>query len=146
MLVLGAVSAQTVVPANPRKFVTRPIGGGTSGGVEVIPREGTTDAKVRYVTHVILSEERSWTSTDGRVLLATLIAFDDLVVEASKGAALPEMPAPPANPTVVRSGKIRLVADRKPVELALERLSQPDRDFVEQIRAARAKKTSAAKP
>jgi len=137
LLTLGAVSAQIVVPASPKKFVTRPIGGSTSGGVDVIPHE--TESKVRYVTHVVLSDERQWTSTDGKPLLAKLIAFDDLVVEAPKGAQ-PDVPAPPANPSVIRNGKIRLVADKKIYELALERLSQPDRDFVEQIRAARAKK------
>ena len=143
---MGAACAQFVVPATPRKFVTRPIGGSTTGGVQVIPHEGTGEAKARYVTHVVLSEERSWTSTDGKVLLAKLIAFDDLVVEAPKGAAQPEIPALPANPTVIRSGKIRLVAEKKIYELALDRLSQPDRDFVEQIRAARAKKPEAVKP
>lgn len=146
MLALGALGAQTVVPANPQKFTTRPIGGGTSGGVEVIPREGAAGAKARYVTHVVLSDDRSWTSVDGKVVSAKLLAFEDLVVEAPKGAAPPSMPAPPANPTVVRGGKIRLLADKKPVELALDRLCQPDRDFVEQIRLARANKPAAVKP
>ena len=146
MLALGVVSAQIVVPASPKKFVPRPIGGNTSGGVDVIPHEGASEAKVRYVTHVILSEDRSWTSTEGKALTAKLIAFEDLVVEAAKGAPQPVMPAPPAIPTVIRGGKIRLVGTQKPFELALDRLSQTDRDFVEQVRVARTKKPETAKP
>ena len=146
LLALGAATAQIVVPASPKKFVTRPIGGNTSGGVDVIPHEVAPEAKVRYVTHMVLSDDRQWTSADGKPLLAKLIAFEDLVAEAPKGAAQPTMPAPPATPTVIRGGKIRLAADKKIYELALDRLSQPDRDFVEQIRTARAKKPDAAKP
>ena len=146
LLAIGAVAAQLVVPATPKKFGTRPIGGSTTGGVQVIPHEGTTAAKIRYVTHVVLSDERSWTSTDGKILLAKLIAFEDLVVEAPKDAAQPAIPAPPASPTVIRSGKIRLAAENKIYELALDRLSQPDRALVEQIRAARAQKPDTAKP
>ena len=146
LLATGAAAAQIVVPATPKKFVTRPIGGNTSGGVEVIPHDAPTEAKARYVTHVVLCDERLWTSADGKPLSAKLIAFEDLVAEAAKGASQPEMPAPPANPTVVRNGKIRLFADKKAYELALDRLSQTDREFVEQIRAAREKKTDAAKP
>ena len=86
------------------------------------------------------------TSTEGKALTAKLIAFEDLVVEAPKGAPQPATPPPPAIPTVIHGGKIRLVGTQKPFELALDRLSQPDRDFVEQVRAARTKKPEVAKP
>lgn len=133
-------SAQVVVPASPKKFVTRPIGGGSTGGVEVLPQGGTESQQVRYTTRVVLAESRPWTSTDGKTLEAKLIAFEDLVVEAPKGAPQPAAPAPPANPTVIRNGKVRLVSNQKPFELALERLSQADREFIERIRLQHAKK------
>jgi hypothetical protein len=62
------------------------------------------------------------------------------MVETPKGAAPSGAPAPPPNPTVVRDGKIRLLANQKTFDLALDRLIQADRDFVEPIRAKHAKK------
>jgi hypothetical protein len=146
LLAVGGVSAQIVVPPMPKKLITRPIGGGTTGGVEVAPHDGATETKVRYTTRIVLSDERQWTSSEGKPLFAKLIAFDDQVVEMPKGAAQAGTLVPPPNPTVVRDGRIRLVANKKTFELALDRLSQADRDFVEQIRAARAKKPDAPKP
>jgi hypothetical protein len=134
----GGVLAQIDIPANPGKFDGRSIGGGTSGGVEVIPKESP---KIRYTTHVILSPSRQWTSSDGKVIEAKLIAFEDLVTDGVQGDAAPEPPAPPKHPTVVRAEKIRLLVNRKPVIVALERFSQADRDFVEQTRIAHQKKT-----
>jgi len=137
-MLLPAAANSQVVPATPKGFKTRPIGGGTSGGVEVIPRE---TPKVRYTTHVVLSVSRLWTSTDGKLLEGKLIAFEDLVVEAPKGAAPPENPTPPESPTVIRDGKVRLLVKQKPVEVAVARLSQSDQEFIEQTRKAYTKKT-----
>jgi hypothetical protein len=98
----------------------------------------------RYVSYIVLFDGRLWTSTEGKPLAAKLIAFEDLVVEAPKATAEPTIPQPTSRPTVVRSGKVRLLVDGKPTQVALDRLSQSDRDFVAQIQAAIAKKTSAA--
>lgn len=135
------VSAQVVVPATPKKFTTRPIGGGTSGGVEVLPKDGAVDKKARYVTHIVLSVSRIWTSTDNKNLEGKLIAFEDLIAEAPQGAAAPPAPTPPETPTVIRDGKARLLIKQKPVEIALTRLSQADQDFIEQTRKAYTRKT-----
>lgn len=142
LLFTANLSAQIVVPATPKKFVTRPIGGGTSGGVEVLPKDGGAGQNIRYVTHIVLSPSRFWTSTDNKLLEGKLIAFEDLVVEAPKGAAAPPNPTPPETPTVVRDGKIRLLVKQKPVEVALARFSQADQEFVEQTRKAYTKKTT----
>lgn len=140
------VFGQADFPANPmvtpKKFTTRPIGGGVNPGA-VIDSAKTENPKVRYVTHVVLYENRMWTSAEGKPLEAKLIAFEDLIAEAPKGTAEPVMPAPPANPTVTRGGKVRLLVDKKPVEIALDRLSEQDREFVTQIQAALAKKAAA---
>lgn len=148
-LVLGVsvVGAQVVVPATPKKFTKRSLSETTSNGgsvgIGVVNPPAT--AKVRYITHVTLSEPRQWQSSDGKSLLGRLIAFEDITVETEKGAPPPPF-TPPANPTVVKGGKARLLVDTKPFELPLERLSQGDQDFVEQIRAAVAAKAAAAPP
>jgi hypothetical protein len=146
LLLTGTISAQVVIPAMPKKIVTRPIGGSSSGGVEVVPKGESGGQKERYITHFVLSEDRQWTSSDGQTLQAKLIAFEDMVVEKPVATAAPTPPVPPANPTVIRNGKIRLVSQQKPFELALERLNQADRDFVEKVRAAHAKKPLATPP
>lgn len=111
-------------------------------GVSVDTTKSQT-SNVRYVTHIVLYQNRFWTSAEGKPLEAKLIAFEDLVAEVPKGATEPAMSSPPANPTVVRDGKIRLLVDKKPVELALGRLSQQDREFIDQMKAALAKKAAA---
>jgi hypothetical protein len=146
MLLTGGISAQVVIPAMPKKLVTRPIGGSSSGGVEVMPKGGSDGQKERYTTHFVLSEDRQWTSSDGQTLQAKLIAFEDMVMDKpNENTQLPP-PVPPANPTVIRNGKIRLLSQKKPFELALERLNHADRDFVAQIHAAHAKKPSPPSP
>ena len=122
-----------VVPATPDAFKRRSTGG--SG--RIAP---TADAdKVqpppikRYISHVALSELRSWTSDDGKAIQAILLAFEDLRAESRDGAK-PEIPAPPKHPTVVRDGQVRLGVNGKPVVLSLTRLSKSDQAFVEKVR------------
>ena len=82
-IVTCGASAQVVVPASPKKFVTRPIegGGGASiGGVEVLPKDGAKDQNVRVVTHIVLSTSRLWTSTEGKLLEQGRAAQRDLFV------------------------------------------------------------------
>jgi hypothetical protein len=139
LLALSAVVLQAqipvipVTPATPKGFEKRGAGG-SSG---VAPTADVTKDQprkiLRYVTHVALSEERSWTSDDGKVIQATLLAFEDLKAESNDGV-VPTMPAPPQHPTVVRGGNIRLSVNRKPVVLALSRLSKADQEFVEKVR------------
>jgi hypothetical protein len=136
--------AQVDFPGNPtvtpKGFKTRQVGGGVNPGATVNPAT-PADANVRYVTHVILCQSRMWTNTEGKPLDAKLIAFEDLVAQAPKGSQ-PAMPTPPANPTVIRDGKVRFLVNQKPVELALDKLSQQDREFVGQIKAALDKKAA----
>ena len=145
LLLVCASCAQGVMPTTPRRTITRPTGGGSSGGVSIVTPDPPADTKVRHTTHIVLAESRQWTSTDGKTLQARLLAFEDLVVETPKGAQ-PAAPVLPANVTVIRVGKIRLASEQKPFELALERLSQADRDFVESVNAAHAKKPAVTPP
>jgi hypothetical protein len=144
-LAQGGIS-QVVAPASPKKFVPRAIGGGSTGGVEVIPRDGKTTGTVRYTTRITLSPARIWTSTDGKQLDARLIAFEDLIVEGPEGGAPPPAPPAPESPTVVRDGKVRLWLKDKPVEVPLTRLSQADLDFIEQVRKVHEKKKPEPEP
>ena len=144
LLGLYPVSAQFDIPGNPmvapKKSSMRPVGGGVNTGAVVEPGK-TAVPKVRYTTHIVLYDYRMWSNTEGKPLEAGLIAFEDLVVEVPKGSAEPVMPDPPANPTLIRDGKIRLLVKKKPVEVALDRLSQADREFIDQMKAALAKKS-----
>ncbi len=137
-VLLTAASAQVVIPAHPSKFKTRSTGSGTSGGIEQ-----TTEAprKVRHITYIVLADTREWLSHEGTPRQGKLIAFENLVVESIQGGEAPAPPEPPAHPTVVRDGKARLMVNQKPFEVPLERLSPPDRDFIEKIRATHAKKS-----
>jgi len=139
LVVLGTAGGfAQVVPATPKKFATRSLGGnGVNAGITVEP--GKNPPKARYTTHFVLSDSRSWTSTDGKVLVGKLLAFEDIVVEAPQGGVPPAAVAPPAHPSLVRDGKVRLLINNKACEVKLERLSQADRDFIEQLRTVREK-------
>lgn len=142
---MASAVAQGGIPGNPmvtpKNFKMRPVGGSVNPGAMVEPAK-TPSPNVRYVTHVILCDSRMWTSSEGKPLDAKLIAFEDLVAEGPSGSAAPAMPAPPANPTVTRAGKARLLVNGKTVEIALERLSRQDLEFIDAIKAALAKKAA----
>lgn len=130
------------VPVSPTQ---RPITGGGSASVGVTPKApGKT--VVKTITYITLSEARQWTSSDGKALLAKLIAFEDIVTESTDTTSAPQpavMPTTP--PTLIKDGKIRLLVNSKPFELALDRLSPPDRELIEKIQAALQKKVTPAK-
>jgi hypothetical protein len=138
---LAISAAAQVTPASPKKFTTRPIGSRSGVGAEVIPPP--EDPKTRHITYFVLSESREWTSADGKPITGKLIAFENLVVDMPKGSAQADSPVPPVNPTVISAGKLRLLVNNKPFEVPLERLSQEDREFAENVRAAHAKKAAA---
>jgi len=149
-VLLGAPSAlaQVDFPNNPtvgpKKLTTRSVGGGVNPGASV-ESGGAENPQVRYVTHIVLYENRFWTNSEGKPLQGKLIAFEDIVVEAPKGSVEPKISAPPANPTVLRNGKIRLLVNQKAVEVALTSLSVADQELVGQIRDALAKKAAAGR-
>lgn len=141
MAMVCVSSAQIVAPASPKKFKPRPIGGSTTPGVDVIPKDGGKPANARYTTHIVLSESKVWSASDGKTLTGKLIAFEDIVVEAPQGKAEPVIPAPPAKPTVIRDQKVRFLIDKKAVEVPLSRLVQADQERIAQIQAGIAAKS-----
>ena len=145
-------SALAQIPANP--LVKPPVrnpandlskGGFNGGDVGATVRPSQVKPTVQQTTYITLGESRQWTSVEGRVIEGKLIAFEQSVQKSADEAA------PPPNAaqiTVVRDGKARLLVKSKPVELALDRLSEADRAFVEKIRdgiAAQAKKATPPK-
>jgi len=141
-LMAGLLGAQ-VVPAHPDGFAKRSVGGTSLGGVEVSPKDDGKPNKARYITYIILSVDRFWTSTEGKLIQGKLIAFEDMVTEAPEGAEPPPNPTPPESPTVVRDESIRLLINNKPVVVPLSRFGKGDLEFVEQVRKAYTKKASA---
>jgi aspartate 1-decarboxylase len=139
------LAAQVVNPTTGKKFETRTING--SGGNNGVSINGSTTPmpppKAKLVSYFSLSESRQWKSSDGRSLLGSIIAFEESVIEidAANSAAAKEaaQKAPPAKlpekPTLIRDGKVRLLVNNKPYEVALELLSGEDRKFVEDLNA-----------
>lgn len=134
--------AQVVSPTTGKKFETRTINGsGGNAGVSInsTPQPSTTKAKL--VSYFSLSELRQWKSSDGRSLMGSIIAFEDAVVEidaanvAAAREAAQKAPAPalPAKITLIRDGEVRLLVNNKPFEVRLEKLSEEDRKFVEEL-------------
>lgn len=139
------LSAQVVLPTTGKKFDTRTING--SGGTSGVSINTTTKPapppKTRLTSYFRLGDPRQWKSTDGKSLLGTLITFEESVIEfdatnpAAAREAVQKAPAPqmPAKPTLIREGKIRLLVNQKPVEVPLERLSDEDRKYAEDLNA-----------
>ncbi|MFO1484901.1 MAG: hypothetical protein U1F71_16180 [Verrucomicrobiaceae bacterium] len=139
------LGAQVVLPATGKKFETRTING--SGGNNGVSINGSTapapPPKARLVSYFSLSEVRQWKSSDGKSLLGSIIAYEESVTEidaanpAAAREAAQKAPPPklPEKPTLIRDGKVRLLVNNKPYEVALERLSDDDRKFVEDLNA-----------
>lgn len=144
------IASAQVVPATPTKFKARGVGTSTSSTSTVSGGGGTAtigvpqqkpDTVVRTITYLTLTPPRQWTSADGKPLLASLIAFEDMVVETLKseqpaGGPATTMPKLNGKPTVVKAGKVRLFSNGKPYEVALDKLSQADRDFIDTVKHA----------
>ncbi|MEY4485026.1 MAG: hypothetical protein RL693_2478 [Verrucomicrobiota bacterium] len=130
------------VPVSPTQ---RPISGGGSASVGVAPKPPEKPV-IKTITYITLSEARQWTSNDGKPLLAKLIAFEDVVTGSTGNSDATQTPViPVTGPTLIKDGKVRLLVNRKPFELALDRLSPSDRDFIESTRVAIQKKAAPAK-
>lgn len=139
------LSAQVINPTNGKKFETRDLNGsGGSGGVSInAATKPASPTKTKLTSYFFLGDQRQWKSKDGRSLLGAIIAFEDSVIEfdAANPAAAREAveKAPPAKlpdkPTLIREGKVRLMVNKKPVEVSMELLSEDDRKYVDELNA-----------
>lgn len=139
------LSAQVVSPTTGKKFEGRTIngsGGNTGVSINNAPTPPAS-TKAKVTSYFILGDPRQWKSTDGKSLLGAIITFEESVIEidAANPAAAKEAveKAPPdklpEKPTLIRGGKVRLLVNQKPVEVPLERLSEDDRKYVDELNA-----------
>lgn len=140
-----------VVPGTPRDFPRRDIGGTPGrGGIETGPGDigGSINPNIRRdqtVTtarsYIVLTEERTWTSTDGQEIVARVIAWQESVEQFVHEGRPGDEPPAPTNfevpddfvPEVVRDNKIRIMRGQQVFELPIDRLSKDDQDFVKQL-------------
>jgi len=119
-------------------------GGGRSLDREIIPQDTASvvppkpgPQKYRVTTYITLTEERAWTNLEGKTLRGKLIAFEDMVVETTANRPPPAV-SPPAHPTVMKDGKVRILINRKPFVIAADTLSLADQDEIRRIKFAHA--------
>ncbi|MFP6872847.1 MAG: hypothetical protein VCA55_04990 [Verrucomicrobiales bacterium] len=100
----------------------RPLGGGGSfGGGGLVKPAPPRQAITRTITYLALTKERQWLNTGGKSIFATLVAFDT----GDKAKSIP--------PTIIKSGKIRLLKGKKAFQLPLETLDPQHRADVVSI-------------
>ena len=141
-LFITRATGQIATPTTPAKFAKRDVSSGAStnsASVNATPAAGQSTARI--TSHYSFGDARQWKSTDGRSLVGKMIAFEDAVIEVKRPTAAEARaaamsapaPKPPAKFTLVRDGKIRLLVNNKPYEVALDRISEDDRAFAKQV-------------
>jgi hypothetical protein len=144
----GMVTAQ-VVPTTPTKFGKRSTGGMTTGSSSIDPGvSNSPSAKpiIKQVSYIALSDSRQWTSNDGKALVGKLIAWEqheEVLASAAEAGKMDQIKLP-TRPTVLRDQSVRLLINQKPFEVPLDRLSQADRDFINERAVAIAKSAEKA--
>jgi hypothetical protein len=128
-----AGAAAQVVPPTPTAFTKRPIGAATES-VGVKAPDSKPAPEVWTISYYSLTPLRQFTSSDGKSILAKLIAWEELRVQGTTTAA----PALPSTPTVIKGGKIRVLVGQQPREIPLEKLSAADQAFIKNHPATKA--------
>ena len=149
VFLFGTAALAQVVPTTPTRFAKRNVGS-SSVANGTVSESGTGSANagvasakvepmVRTTTYIVLSGARQWTSSEGKPMLAKLIAFEEVTTETSSKDATAAANAQPVitqKPTVIRDGKVRFLMDRKAYEVALDKLSPADQDFIKTMKRA----------
>jgi hypothetical protein len=142
LFVALTASAQIAIPTTPTKFGKKNLGASTdtitngASSASVGAKKPENQTVIRTTTYWTLSGARQWTNADGKPLLARMIAFEDITVEQVKGQPAPEAPKLPGKPTVVKNGKVRLMVGQQLYEIAVEKLSEKDREFIDTMKRA----------
>lgn len=149
-ILAAAISLQLLAPAgllmadeDPTEAARRALGnrlnqGGGAGASISAPKPPPT--QVTTITYTAVSEQRQWTNTDGKQIIAHLLAFS----APKAGESGPVV--------VVHNGNVRFLLEggnKKPVNYPLEKLSDEDRDVIQGIAAAAANgppKPASARP
>lgn len=124
---------QTVSPATPKGFEIRKNGSsaGTGGSVGLVspPKK----AKTQVITYTALSKVRQWHNSDGKAMMARLLAFPSRAEENKTKGKSPQF-------TVIHEQKVRflMIPNNKAITYPLEKLSVQDQEFIEKIAHAAA--------
>lgn len=133
LMPVGESAAQREIPPPPGVSGKPRATGSTRDASQPVPRH-EAEPEIRYLTRLILSESRLWTSTEGKQIEGRLVAFDNPPAGTPAGATPPVASEAPEKPTVIRDGGIRIqLANRKVIAIPLARLSGRDREFALQI-------------
>ena len=135
---LATLGCFIAIPSEADAQTKRQITGGgglgnSSIGISPAKPKPQPQKIVKHITYMAASPKRAWTSTDGKTIVAALLAFDP-DPKAKK----------PVAPVIVKDGKIRLLKNEKPFILPLTRLQKNDQAYVAKI--AEAAKASVTKP
>ncbi len=121
---IAGVATADDTKTTPRRGISGSGGLGGSGfGIYPAKQKERPQKIIKHITYMAASPKRSWTSTDGKTIVAALLAFD------------PD-PKKPKTPVIVKDGKIRLLKGNKPFVLPLTRLQKTDQDYVQKIATA----------
>ena len=128
--------AQITVPATAKKFVTRKNGSSTGSGSSVGLVSPAKKRAPQIIIYTTLTKVREWESSDGKTMQARLLAFPSLTENTTN-----------KNPhhTVIRDQKVRFLMspNNKAIIYPLEKLSDFDQEFIEEIAQAAAKAAKA---
>jgi len=150
MLLLGVAISTThgqtttpATPATPKKFKTRDNGSSTGAGssVGIISSAKKPKTRTITITYTVITKEREWENTDGKKMKARLLVFPSL--DESENAADKN-----DRYTVIRDQKVRFLMshNNRPTIYPLEKLSDFDREYIEEVaQAAAAAKAAASK-
>ena len=146
-LLLGAgisiSQAQTTVPANPKKFETRKNGSstGTGSSVGLITSAKKPKKRTITITYTVLSKEREWENSEGEMMKARLLAFPSLIENNKESTTNGDK-----HFTVIRDQKVRFLMSHnsKPTIYPLDKLSNFDQEYIEEIAQAAARAAKAA--
>ncbi|HUF63754.1 MAG TPA: hypothetical protein VMN36_16880 [Verrucomicrobiales bacterium] len=121
---VGSAAAQTaspVTPSHPTRFETRGVGSGVGAGVSVSEVKRT---EVKKTVFIAVSPDRQWTSTDGRTITGSLVAFEEGEVDNA-----------PRPLTLIKDGKIRVLKSgtTKPPVFPITLLTEEDLSYVQAL-------------
>jgi hypothetical protein len=128
LLEIAGAQGFPVTPATPTEFKRRSLGGSLGSSVAGVRKVKPVTKTLHYIA---VSKLRAFESTEGKKILARLIAFEP---------GNPEGKVPQAPLTVIQEGKIRLLVEgkQKVSTLPLTRLKSSDQEFVKGLAEASA--------
>ena len=129
-LAATAGAQNVVIPSQPGKFRVRGAGTGADSGVSV-NNPVNPEPRTVVIQYTAVTPEREWTNTDGKKMIARLLAFST----PKEGESTPV--------EVIREGRVRFLMNlkREPIDYELANLGAEDQVYVKAL--AQAARTAA---